>query len=140
MAGDLWMLAAIVLCGMGYAEGAVLSRRLGGWQVISWALVLAVPVMLPLLVISAPASLLGTGISAWLGLAYVSVFSMLIGFVFWYHGLAVGGIARVGQLQLLQPFFGLALAAWWLHEPVAYGMVVATGCVASCVAFARRFA
>ncbi len=140
MAGDLWMLAAIVLCGMGYAEGAVLSRRLGGWQVICWALVLAVPVMLPLLVISAPASLLGTGISAWLGLAYVSVFSMLIGFVFWYHGLAVGGIARVGQLQLLQPFFGLALAAWWLHEPVAYGMVVATGCVASCVAFARRFA
>ncbi len=63
---------------------------------------------------------------AWVGLAYVSVFSMLIGFVFWYRGLALGGIAGVGQLQLLQPFLGLALAGLLLGEPVAWSMIVVT--------------
>ena len=77
---------------------------------------------------------------AWLGLAYVSVFSMLVGFVFWYRGLALGGIAGVGQLQLLQPFFGLALAGLLLHEPVAWTMIAATGLVVFCVAGAKRFA
>jgi len=65
---------------------------------------------------------------------------MLIGFVFWYRGLARGGIASVGQLQLLQPFMGLALAGLLLHEPVAWTMIAATGLVVVFVAFARRFA
>ena len=65
---------------------------------------------------------------------------MLVRFVFWYRGLAVGGIASVGQLQLLQPFFGLALAGLLLHEPVAWTMLAATGLVVVCVAFARKFA
>jgi drug/metabolite transporter (DMT)-like permease len=80
------------------------------------------------------------GAAAWAGLAYVSVFSMLVGFVFWYRGLAVGGIAGVGQLQLLQPFFGLALAGLLLGEPVPATMVAATLFVVLCVAGARRFA
>lgn len=140
LAGDLPMLAAIVLCGLGYAEGARLSRRLGGWQVISWALVLSAPPMLLLTAVSLPASWQGIDVPAWLGLAYVSIFSMLIGFMFWYRGLALGGIASVGQLQLLQPFFGLALAGLLLREPVAWSMLAATGLVVICVAFARRFA
>ena len=77
--GDLLMLAAIIVCGLGYAEGARLSRTLGGWQVISWSLVLALPVMLPAALLSMPASLADVGRPAWLGLAYVSLFSMLIG-------------------------------------------------------------
>ncbi|RVB63077.1 EamA/RhaT family transporter, partial [Mesorhizobium sp. M7A.F.Ca.CA.002.04.1.1] len=72
--------------------------------------------------------------------AYVSLFSMLIGFVFWYRGLAQGGIAAVGQLQLLQPFFGLALAATLLHEQVSSLMVVVTLGVVLCVVGAKRFA
>lgn len=138
--GDPLMVAAILLCGLGYAEGASLSRRLGGWQVISWALLLALPAMATIAVLTAPGSWSGIGGTAWLGLAYVSVFSMLVGFVFWYRGLALGGIARVGQLQLLQPFFGLALAGLLLHEPVAWTMIAATGLVVLCVAGARRFA
>jgi drug/metabolite transporter (DMT)-like permease len=140
MTGDLLMVAAIVACGFGYAEGAVLSRRLGGWQVICWALVLALPVMAIIAALSLPMSWSGIGTSAWLGLAYVSVFSMLIGFVFWYRGLALGGIAKVGQLQLLQPFFGLTLAGLLLHEPVAVTMVAVTGVIVLCVAGAKRFA
>ncbi|MBN9071819.1 MAG: DMT family transporter [Rhizobiales bacterium] len=138
--GDLLMLGAIVVCGLGYAEGAKLSRRLGGWQVISWALVLSLPVMLPLTVATMPPSPAAIGGAAWTALAYVSLFSMLIGFVFWYRGLAQGGIAAVGQLQLLQPFFGLALAAGLLREEVSPLMLVVTVAVVLCVAGARKFA
>jgi drug/metabolite transporter (DMT)-like permease len=138
--GDALMLAAIVACGLGYAEGAKLSRTLGGWQVISWALVLSLPAMLPLALFLMPPSFAGVGAPAWIGLAYVSLFSMLIGFVFWYRGLAQGGIASVGQLQLLQPFFGFALAAALLHEPVTWLMFAVTVGVIVCVVSARRFA
>ena len=138
-AGDLLMVAAIIVCGLGYAEGARLSRHLGGWQVISWALVLSLPVMLPLTWWLRPASFDGISHAALWGLAYVSLFSMLIGFVFWYRGLALGGIAGVGQLQLLQPFFGLVLAALLLHEQVPPSMVLVTVVVVACVAGARRF-
>ncbi|MCB1446534.1 MAG: DMT family transporter [Rhizobiaceae bacterium] len=138
--GDLLMLGAIVACGLGYAEGAKLSRRLGGWQVISWALVLSLPAMAALAVIAMPASLGAVGGKAWTALAYVSLFSMLVGFVFWYRGLAQGGIAAVGQLQLLQPFFGLALAAGLLNEEVSPLMLVVTVAVVLCVVGARKFA
>ncbi|WP_273825628.1 DMT family transporter [Pseudomonas asplenii] len=137
--GDLLMLAAILVCGLGYAEGARLSRTLGGWQVICWALVLSLPVMLVLSGVCAPPSFSGITPAAWASLGYVSLFSMLIGFVFWYRGLAQGGIAAVGQLQLLQPFFGLALAATLLHERVSVGMMGVTVAVIFCVAGARRF-
>ncbi|CAN7564099.1 DMT family transporter [Pseudomonas sp. LjRoot277] len=137
--GDILMLLAILACGLGYAEGAKLSRTLGGWQVISWALLLSLPVMVPLTWFLAPASFSGITPSAWLSLAYVSIFSMLVGFVFWYRGLAQGGIAAVGQLQLLQPFFGLALAATLLHEHVSIGMLGVTVAVILCVAGARKF-
>ncbi|MEZ0171356.1 DMT family transporter [Microvirga sp. TS319] len=140
LTGDLLMVAAVVLCGLGYAEGATLSRRLGGWQVISWALLLSLPVMGILALITVPGSWSAIGGPAWLGLAYVSVFSMLLGFVFWYRGLALGGIAGVGQLQLLQPFFGLTLAGLLLDEPVAWTMIAATCVVVLCVAGAKRFA
>ena len=140
LSGDLLMLAAIVLCGLGYAEGATLSRRLGGWQVISWALLVSLPLMAGIALATLPSGWSAVTTPEWLGLAYVSVFSMLIGFVFWYRGLALGGIAGVGQLQLLQPFMGLALAGLLLGEPVAWSMLAVTGLVVLCVAGARRFA
>ncbi|MDO8404685.1 MAG: DMT family transporter [Pseudomonas sp.] len=139
-AGDILMLLAILACGLGYAEGAKLSKTLGGWQVISWALVVSLPIVAPLTWWLTPSSFSGISAPAWLSLAYVSLFSMLIGFVFWYRGLAQGGIAAVGQLQLLQPFFGLALAATLLHEHVSLGMLGVTVAVILCVVGARRFA
>lgn len=140
LTGDGLMIAAILLCGLGYAEGAGLSRRLGGWQVISWALLLSLPVMGVTGLVNLPHSWQGIGAPAWFSLGYVSLFSMLIGFIFWYRGLALGGIAGVGQLQLLQPFFGLFLSALLLHEPVALSMVACAGAIILCVAGARRFA
>lgn len=140
LAGDALMLAAIVVCGLGYAEGGRLARRLGGWQVISWALLLALPVMLPLALWLLPAHFDQVGRAAWIGFVYVALFSMLIGFVFWYRGLALGGIAAVGQLQLLQPFMGLGLAALLLGEQVSWGMLVATLVAVACVAGAKKYA
>jgi len=138
--GDLLMIAAIVVCGLGYAEGATFSRRLGGWQVICWALLLSLPLMGAIALFTLPQAWDRIGTPAWAGLAYVSVFSMMIGFVFWYRGLALGGIAGVGQLQLLQPFFGLLLAGLLLGEPVAWTMIASTVVVVFCVAGAKRFA
>ena len=138
--GDLMMVGAILLCGLGYAEGAALSRRLGGWQGISWSLLVALPVMAAIALSTLPPTWRGIGGPAWAGLAYVSVFSMLIGFVFWYRGLALGGVAGVGQLQLLQPFFGLALAGALLGETVSWTTILVAGLVVLCVFGARRFA
>jgi drug/metabolite transporter (DMT)-like permease len=137
--GDMLMVGAIVLCGMGYAEGAMLTKRYGGWQVISWALLLALPASLALAFVTAPMRFTGISWQAWTGLGYVSVFSMLVGFIFWYRGLAAGGTASVGQLQLLQPFFGLAMAGLLLGEPVAPAMIAATVAVVACVGLAKRY-
>ncbi|TRO31664.1 DMT family transporter [Pseudomonas putida] len=140
--GDLLMLAAVVVCGLGYAEGARLSRTLGGWQVISWALLVALPVMLLLTVVNLPApdDFARVSAPAWLSFGYVSLFSMLIGFVFWYRGLVQGGIAAVGQLQLFQPFMGLGLAALLLHEHVSWTMLLVTLGAVICVSGARKYA
>jgi len=115
-----WLLfAAMVTGALGYATGGKLARELGGTQTIAWALIISLPVLLPL--VSALAWLPSThqaealahaSSRAWMGLAYVSAFSMFIGFLFWYSGLAAGGVARVGQIQLLQPF--MTLIGGWL--------------------------
>lgn len=140
LAGDLLMIAAILVCGLGYAEGATLSRRLGGWQVISWALALSLPIMAIITLFTLPQTWTDISTPAWIGLGYVSIFSMMVGFIFWYRGLALGGIAGVGQLQLLQPFFGFLLAAIFLGEPIAWTMIASTVVVVICVAGAKRFA
>lgn len=138
--GDLLMVAAVVVCGFGYAEGGRLSRVLGGWQVICWALVFSMPLMAIAVIFTFPDNLSSIHAKAWIGLGYVSIFSMLVGFIFWYKGLAQGGIAAVGQLQLLQPFFGLLLAATLLNEHVGWPIIVVTFGVIACVAAAKRFA
>ncbi len=120
LVGDSLMLAAVVVCGLGYAEGAKLSRELGGWQVICWALLLALPVMLVTSLMLMPSSLEAIRLPAWISLAYVSLFSMLIGFIFWYRGLAQGGIASVGQLQLLQPFLAWRWRQAYCMNPSTY--------------------
>lgn len=138
--GDVLMIAAVILCSLGYAEGAKLTKTLGGWQVISWALVLSLPIMLSLAYCYMPPSFENISTGACLSLAYVSLFSMFIAFIFWYKGLAQGGTATIGQLQLLQPFFGLALAGWLLHEKISIGMLAVTIGVILCVAGTKKFA
>ena len=139
-AADLLMLAAIVTCGMGYAYGSRLTKRLGSLAVISWALVLSLPLALVGSVLFWPSDIASVPASAWAGFAYVSVFSMFVGFLFWYRGLALGGAARIGQIQLLQTFAGLALAALLLGEPVGWTTWAVAAGVALSVFAARRVA
>ncbi|CCJ82434.1 Permease of the drug/metabolite transporter (DMT) superfamily [Cronobacter dublinensis 1210] len=103
--GDLLMLAAVTLCGLGYAEGAALSRQLGGWQVIGWALILALPVMLAAAWLTQPVTFHAVAPAAWLSLGYVSLFSMLIGFVFWYKGSPPAASPRLVSFSFCSRFW-----------------------------------
>ncbi len=136
---DVLLFIAVAICGMGYSEGARLSRRMGGWQVICWALVIALPLVLPLSLWTLPGHMQQVAWHAWFSLGYVSLFSMLLGFFFWYRGLAIGGVAAISQLQLLQPFFGLGLAAVLLGEHVSMMMFTSATVVALCVVGTRRY-
>jgi drug/metabolite transporter (DMT)-like permease len=122
---DLYVLAAVALAALGYAEGGALSRRLGGPQVICWALVLSAPILVPVVALRIGATGLHAGADAWLGFAYVSLISMFLAFFAWYRGLALGGIARIGQIQLAQPVLTLCWAALLLGEQVTLATVVA---------------
>ena len=138
---DLLMFGAVILAAIGYTEGARLARTMGGQQVISWALVLSAPVLAPLaLWLSWPhaGAIANAGLAAWLGFAYVAAFSMYIGFFFWYGGMARGGIARVGQVQLVQPFFTLAGAWLILGEPLTLSNLLFAVAVITVVAIGRR--
>ena len=137
-AGDLLILLAVALAALGYAEGGALARDMGGWRVICWALVLAAPALLPVAVWRAAATGLHAGADAWLGFAYVSVISMFLGFFAWYRGLALGGVARIGQLQLAQPVLTLMWAALILGERFGAATVVAAAAVLLCAAVSQR--
>ncbi|MBA2414276.1 MAG: DMT family transporter [Burkholderiaceae bacterium] len=107
---DLALFAAVVSAAVGYAVGAQLSRSLGGLQVISWALLFSAPILIVPVVLFAPA-MISLPLESWLGFAYVTVISQFFAFVPWYRGLALGGIAKVGQTQLLQPFLTIVLSS-----------------------------
>lgn len=138
---DVLMFGAIVSAAAGYAEGGRLARTLGGQETICWALVLAaIPAAVLLLALEGGqiGRLGDVGPASWLGFAYVTVFSMFIGFFFWYRGLALGGVARVGQVQLLQPFLSLAGAAVLLGETLTLANVGFALAVIATVALGRR--
>jgi len=115
---DFILMIAVIAAAFGYAEGGQLSKTLGGWQVICFALVLSIPI----LIIPVGLVILQNGISAsasaWFGFGYVSIISMFFSFFTWYRGLAIGGIARVSQVQLLQPFLSILFSAIFLKEKI----------------------
>ncbi|MBN9355970.1 MAG: DMT family transporter [Herbaspirillum huttiense] len=137
---DFALFAAVVTAAMGYAEGGRLAQTMGGQNVIAWALVVALPVMLPVSVWLGWQYGVTASSPAWLAFAYVSLFSMFIGFFFWYKGLALGGIARVGQVQLLQPFMSLLGAAVIAHEALDASNMLFALAVIVVVAIGRRMA
>jgi drug/metabolite transporter (DMT)-like permease len=137
-AGDVLLVLAAASAGMGYAAGGNLSRRLGGWQVICWALLIALPVTLPI-TLFAGTSLTGEeSATTWACFAYLALMSQLAGFFAWNRGLALGGVAKVGQVQLLQTF--LTIFASWaiLGEQLSIGMFVCASFVGLCIWFSRK--
>lgn len=135
---DLALLAAVIAAALGYAEGGRLAQILGSWQIICWALVFAAPFeLLPLIKTVAVHSPIGSGV-AWLGFAYVCLVSQFLGFFAWYHGLALSGVARVGQIQLLQPFLTLLVSAFLMGETVTGPMIMAACLVVGSVVLGKR--
>jgi drug/metabolite transporter (DMT)-like permease len=135
---DLALLGAVALGALGYAEGGRLARTMGAWQVICWALVLSLPLLVPPLAWAIAKHGVTASPPAWAGFAYVALVSQFLGFFPWYKGLAIGGVARVGQLQLLQPF--LTLVASWalLGERLTLPMLAFAAAVVATVAIGRR--
>ena len=140
VAADGWMIASVLGAALGYSEGARLTRRLGGWRVISWALVLSLPLTLGLsafsLVRNPPHA--AVSVRALLGLGYVGVVSMYLGFFAWYRGLTRTTIARASQVQLAQPVLGLFWSWLLLGERVSPAMLLTAGFVLVCAAWASR--
>lgn len=135
---DLLLLAAVGLAALGYAEGGRLARELGGWRVISWALVFSTPLLALVLgwMITADGVPRGST-EAWWSFAYLGAVSMFLGFFPWYRGLALGGVARVGQVQLVQPVFSLVWAALLLGEHISIGTALAAIVVIATAALSR---
>jgi drug/metabolite transporter (DMT)-like permease len=135
---DLLLVGAVLAAAIGYAEGGLVARELGSWQTVSWALVLAAPLMTALMticVVQQPPS--GT-VAQWAAFGYLALVSMFLGFFAWYRGLAVGPMAQVSQVQLVQPVLSIGWAALLLGEPVGWATVLGGITVITCAGRAVR--
>jgi drug/metabolite transporter (DMT)-like permease len=120
-APDVMLLVAIAVGGVGYTEGGMLAREYGGWRVICWALIVSLPLSLPVTaaaVAASPPARVSAG--AAIALLYVGLVPMCLGFFAWYEGLARGGVARIGRIQLAQPALTLGWSALLLGEHVGW--------------------
>jgi len=135
-AADGLLLLSVVSASIGYVAGARLSAQMRAEQVICWVLVLSLPLTLPIMLASWPATPVRA--SAWGGFAYVTLFSMWLGFFAWYRGLALGGTVRVSQVQLLQPFLALLFAVPVLGERLEVTTVLFSLAVIAIVFVGRK--
>jgi drug/metabolite transporter (DMT)-like permease len=135
---DLLVLGAVALGAIGYAEGGALAREMGGSRVICWALVLSLPVTLPVGLAAGVAGGLDAPAGDWLGFAYVALVSQFLAFFAWYAALARGGVAKIGQVQLVQPLLTLAWAAALFDEQVGAGTLIAALAVVASVVATQR--
>jgi drug/metabolite transporter (DMT)-like permease len=135
---DLLLFGAVLSAAIGYAEGGLLARELGAWQTVSWALVVCAPLMLTLAVLSAVRQAPQATPVQWAAFAYLAVVSMFLGFFAWYHGLAVGPMAQVSQVQLVQPVLTITWAGLLLREHLSAATLVGGLVVVLCAAGAVR--
>ncbi|WP_188648655.1 DMT family transporter [Marinithermofilum abyssi] len=136
--GDLALLGAVLAAAVGYAEGGRLSQTMGGWKVICWALVLSAPILLVILPMTVSSKVLEAPLLSWWGFVYLSLVSQLFGFFAWYQGLALGGVAKISQLQYLQPFVTIVFSALFLNETITLFTVSTSLIVVFAVAAGRR--
>jgi drug/metabolite transporter (DMT)-like permease len=137
-AGDLLLFGAITASAVGYTFSARLTAQMPGWEVISWVLVMALPISLPAAALTMPADPTQIALKPWLAVLYVALFSQWIAFFAWNAGMAIGGIARVSQVLLLQPFVTFALAAWFNDETITLQILLFAAAVVATVAISTR--
>ena len=130
--GDAYLLLAVGSVAVSYAEGAYLTREMPGFEVLCWALIIALPVAAPLAALSWYGAHVTPSPRVWGAFAYVSLVSQFLGLWVWYIGLAYGGVARIGQLQLAQPLLTLIWSGWLLAERISWPTVAAATVVMAC--------
>lgn len=135
---DLLLFGAVLAAAVGYAEGGLLARELGAWQTVSWALIVAAPVMIALTAVAAAEAPPRADAVQWLAFAYLAVVSMFLGFFAWYRGLGIGPMAQVSQVQLVQPVMSIAWAALLLGERLGWATIVGGLAVIACAGLAVR--
>ena len=135
---DLLLSGAVLAGAVGYAEGGLLARELGAWQTVSWALVACAPLMLALTVLAAVADPPDGTPAQWAAFGYLGVVSMFLGFFAWYRGLAIGPMAQVSQVQLVQPVLSICWAGLLLREQLGWATVLGGLVVIACAAGAVR--
>lgn len=121
---DLALLAAVILLGLSYAEGGKLAKELGSWQVIAWAIIIGAPFFIIPVGLNFTTEMLDAPIQAWVSFAYLAVVSQFLAYVAWYSGMAIGGIAKVSQIQYLQPFLMIIFATVFLNESITFFTVI----------------
>jgi drug/metabolite transporter (DMT)-like permease len=135
---DVELLGAVVLVALGYAEGGALARELGGTHTICWALVLSAPLLVPVAAVRVAQTGFHVHADSAFGFAYVATISMFAAFFAWYAGLARGGVARIGQIQLAQAPLTLLWSGLLLGERVTLGSALTAVLVVGCVAATQR--
>lgn len=135
---DLMLLGAVAAAAVGYAEGGLLARELGAWQTVSWALVLAAPLMVALAALAVAQQPPSATPAQWASFAYLGVVSMFLGFFAWYRGLAIGPMTQVSQTQLVQPVLSIAWAALILGESLTETTLIGGAAVIACAGVAVR--
>ncbi|MFY0544638.1 DMT family transporter [Brevibacillus sp. H7] len=135
---DLALMGAVFAAAVSYAEGGKLARELGGWQVICWALLISAPVLFWPVAREVSAEMLHAPVSVWLSFLYVSVISQFLAFFAWYGGMALAGVARVSQLQYLQPFFTIVGSVLLLGETITVSTLAVSALVVLIVAQGRK--
>lgn len=117
---DLAILAAVLILGLSYAEGGKLAKELGSWQVIAWAILIGAPFFIIPVGLHLTIEMLHAPFQAWVSFFYLAVVSQFLAYVAWYSGMALGGIARVSQIQYLQPFLMILFATIFLDESITF--------------------
>ncbi|PQQ47414.1 DMT family transporter [Bacillus thuringiensis] len=131
--GDIALIAAVLILGLSYAEGGKLSKELGSWKVIAWANLISAPFFIIPVELSISSDMLQAPIEAWISLFYLAIVSQFLAYIAWYGGMSLGGIAKVGQLQYLQPFLMIGFSVLFLGESITWLTIALALIVVICV-------
>lgn len=136
--GDVALILAVIILGLSYAEGGKLSKELGSWQVIAWAILIGAPFFIIPVALNISVNMLQAPIEAWMSLIYLALVSQFLAYVAWYGGMSLGGIARVGQIQYLQPFLMIGFSVLFLEESITWLTIVLAVIVVICVIIGKN--
>ncbi|KAB7672186.1 DMT family transporter [Bacillus sp. B1-b2] len=136
--GDVALILAVIILGLSYAEGGKLSKELGSWQVIAWAILIGAPFFIIPVALNISVNMLQAPIEAWMSLIYLALVSQFLAYVAWYGGMSLGGIARVGQIQYLQPFLMIGFSVFFLGESITWLTIVLAVIVVFCVIIGKN--